>query len=152
MTSLSGQTLPAVDASLVVDWVTPGIDPELPTRLLAATWQRHNERLVAPGLLLQETLNALLSGIRRRRWSAAEADTGASLLEKLPIEIIDTEADRRRAWELARRYENWPIYDMVYVALAERLGQPLVTADRRLVGRLGHLDWILTPEDVLSGS
>ncbi len=41
-----------------------------------------------------------------------------------------------------RRYDNWPVYEMVYVALAERLGHRLVTADRRLVTRLGHLDWI----------
>lgn len=152
MAWLSGQTLTAVDASVVVDWVTPGVDPDLPARLLGAAWQRNDERLVAPGLLLQETLNGLLTGIRRRRWSAAEADAGASLLEKLPIEIIDTAGDRRRAWELARRYDNWPIYDMVYVALAERLGHRLVTADRRLVTRLGHLDWIVGPENLLSDS
>lgn len=151
MGSLRRQTLTVVDASVVVDWVTPGVDPDLPTRLLGATWQRNNEGLVAPGLLLQETLNALLTGTRRRRWSAAEGDVGASLLEKLPIEIIDTAGDRRRAWELARRYDNWPIYDMVYVALAERLGQRLVTADRRLINRLAHLGWVAGPEEILSG-
>jgi predicted nucleic acid-binding protein len=31
---------------------------------------------------------------------------------------------------------------MVYVALAERLGTELVTADERLRARLAHLDWV----------
>ena len=31
---------------------------------------------------------------------------------------------------------------MVYVALAERLGTELITADQRLRARLAHLDWV----------
>ena len=50
--------------------------------------------------------------------------------------------DRARAFELARRYDNWPVYDMVYVALAERLGTELITADQRLRTRLAHLGWV----------
>ncbi len=81
-------------------------------------------------------------GVRRGRWSTVVADAGAALLADLPVRIADTTRDRDRAWELSRRYDNWPVYEMVYVALAERLGHRLVTADRRLVTRLGHLDWI----------
>lgn len=150
MTSLTGQPMTAVDASVVVDWVTPGVGDDLPVRRLAKLWQRSNEPLVAPRQLLAETMNALLTGIRRGRWSSADADAGSSLLERLPIRLIDTDADRQRAWELARRYDNWPICDMIYVAVAERLGHRLVTADRRLATRLRHLDWIRSPEDVLA--
>jgi len=81
-------------------------------------------------------------GVRRGRWSTVVADAGAALLADLPVRVADTTRDRDRAWELSRRYDNWPVYEMVYVALAERLGHRLVTADRRLVTRLGHLDWI----------
>jgi predicted nucleic acid-binding protein len=31
---------------------------------------------------------------------------------------------------------------MVYVALAERLGTELITADQRLCTRLAHLGWV----------
>lgn len=142
----------AVDASVVVEWLTPQTDEDLPSRRLLDWWQNINEELVAPSLLFQESLNALLTGVRRGRWSSAAADAGASLLGELPLRVADPGRDRERAWELARRYDNWPLYDMVYVALAERLGQRLVTADRRLATRLRHLEWIIGPEEVLAGS
>ena len=37
---------------------------------------------------------------------------------------------------------NWPVYDMVYVALAERLRTEFYTADDRLRARLAHLPWV----------
>ena len=48
-------------------------------------------------------------------------------------------------FELARRYENWPVYDMVYVAVAERAGTEFVTADAKLRARLAHLGWVKLP-------
>ena len=35
-----------------------------------------------------------------------------------------------------RRYDEYPIHDLLYVAVARRLGEVLLTADRRLVDRL----------------
>jgi predicted nucleic acid-binding protein len=142
----------AVDASVVVDWMTTPVDAHTPAQRLRAEFGRTEERLVAPRLLLEECLNAFLTRIRRRQWSTAAADSAARSLTELPIEIVDIGRDRERAWELARRYDNHPHYDMVYVALAERLGDRLVTADRRLIDRLGHLDWVVGPEEVLAGS
>jgi len=53
----------------------------------------------------------------------------------------------RDRWELARRHDNHPIYDMIYVALAERTGTQLITADHALRNRLGHMPWVLAPEE-----
>jgi len=50
--------------------------------------------------------------------------------------MADEPADLARAWDLSRRYDQHPLHDMVYVALAERLGQHLITADQRLLDRL----------------
>lgn len=96
----------AVDASVVVEWLTPETDEDLPTRRLLDRWQSTNEELVGPRLLFEEALNALLTGVRRGRWSSVVADAGAGLLTDLPVRIADTTGDRNRAWELARRYDN----------------------------------------------
>jgi predicted nucleic acid-binding protein len=33
--------------------------------------------------------------------------------------LLDEPRDLQRAWELSRRYDNHPIYDLLYVALAD---------------------------------
>jgi predicted nucleic acid-binding protein len=98
--------------------------------------------VVAPALVWLEVSNALLTGIRRGRWDGAAADAASAKMEDLSIRSADIPADRERAFELARRYDNWPVYDMVYVALAERLGTEFYTADERLRARLAHLPWV----------
>jgi len=62
------------------------------------------------------------------------------------VRLADDHRDLDRAWELARRYDNHPIYDMIYVALAERRATELVTADEALRRRLTNVDWIVGPD------
>ena len=62
------------------------------------------------------------------------------------MRLADDHRDLDRAWELARRYDNHPIYDMIYVALAERRATELVTADEALRRRLTNVDWIVGPD------
>jgi len=133
-----------VDASVVVDWVAPDVDRsgtsgQLLTRLVA-----EDAALYAPRLLLEEVANALLNGCRRGRWDGASADQAYEQLRGLPVELVDTPADRDRAWDLSRRHDEHPIYDMIYVAVAERLGDRLYTADRQLSRRLTGRDFIVT--------
>ncbi len=131
--------MPVVDASLVVDFVAPDVGPDSAARALFVRWAEEDAELLAPGLLWLETENALLTGIRRGRWSGAEADDAAALLARVPLRRVDDSRDCARAFELARRYDNWPVYDMVYLALAERTGHEFVTADQKLQARLAHL-------------
>lgn len=100
---------------------------------------------------MQEVSNALLTGVRRGRWSGSDADRARALLRTLPVKLADEPRDLDRAWELARRYDNHPIYDLLYVALAERHETRLVTADAGLRERLVGIDWLVGPE-ALSGS
>jgi predicted nucleic acid-binding protein len=134
--------VPVVDASVVVDLIAPDVGPDSPVRALFAGWASTGAELLAPGLLWLEAANALLTGIRRGRWSGAEADGAAALLDRIPLRRVADDRDTRRAFELARRYDNWPVYDMLYVAIAERTGQEFVTADGKLQARLAHLGWV----------
>lgn len=131
-----------VDASVIVDLLDPGLPVSAPARLLIDRLAEAGEDLAAPALLWLEASNVLLTGIRRGRWDGAAADAAFALLGRAPVRSADIPADLDRAFELARRYDNWPVYDMVYVALAERLGTDLYTADERLRMRLAHLPWV----------
>jgi len=137
--------VPVVDASVVVDWVAPGIDPASPALACLRRLARRQAELLAPRLLLEEVANALLTGIRRQRWSGAAAEQSFSVLSRLPVRLVDDRRLLERAWELARRYGDQPLYDMLYVAAAERAGTTLITADGELRSRLAHLNWIVDP-------
>lgn len=141
--------MPVVDASVVVDWVAPGVDPGSPAIALLERLAAADAELVAPRLLLEEVSNALLTGVRRARWSGAAADAAQAVLRRLPIRLVDEPRDLERAWDLARRYDNHPVYDMIYVALAERRRLQLVTADASLRQALAAFGWVIPPEHLL---
>jgi predicted nucleic acid-binding protein len=134
--SKTGTPVPVVDASVVVDWVAPDADPEGAALRLLHQLADEGQSLQAPVLLHEEVAQALLTGVRRGRWSGAEADGAFSRLLELPVALHHDPALVAAAWELSRRYDEHPIDDLVYVALAERLALQLYTADKRLVARL----------------
>jgi predicted nucleic acid-binding protein len=135
--------MPVVDASVVVDWVAPDVDDDGPALQLLTQLIDSRERVLGPRLLIEEVTNALLTGCRRGRWDGRAADTAFTLLRRLPVELCDRPVDLDRAYELSRRYDEHPVYDMVYVALADRLGEPLLTADSALVRRLVGLPFVV---------
>ncbi len=132
-----------VDASVVVDWVAPDIATTAPALALLDRLADTDEALAAPRLLLHEVGNALLTGIRRGRWDGAEADAAYARLRRLPVTLADLSGDADRAYELSRRYDEHPVYDLVYLALAERLSARFATADQRLLARVGHLPYVV---------
>ena len=138
--------MPVVDASIVVDWVAPEVDPTGPAGRLLTRLAQNEAPLLAPRLLFEETANALVSGIRRRRWTGAQADTAFLLLRQLPVRVVDQPSDLDRAWELSRRFDEHPVYDLIYVAVAERLREQLITADAALRARLVTMPFVVAPD------
>lgn len=67
-----------------------------------------------------------------------QADAAIDDLLAFPISVYPTAPLLRRAWDLR---PNVTTYDGCYVALAEAVGCPLFTADRRLANAPGiHCD------------
>ena len=90
--------MPVVDASVVVDWIAPGVDPGLPSISLLARLAGAQVEILAPRLLMEEVSNALLTGVRRGRWNGAAADAAHALLRDLPVRLADDPRDLDRAW------------------------------------------------------
>ena len=88
-----------------------------------------SRQMHAPSLLPYEIANAL----RRLRAagivSASEATAAHVQLRQLAVQYWPYEVLADRGWELGGALTA---YDAAYVALAERLDAPLVTADQRL--------------------
>jgi len=140
--------VPVIDASVVVDWVTPDVAADAPAMTALAQLAAADAELLAPQLMIEEVANALLTGVRRGRWNGAAADAAQASLRELPVRLVDEPRDLRRAWDLARRYDNHPIYGLLYVALAERRRTQLLTADAALRRMLIGVDWLIAAEEL----
>lgn len=119
-----------VDASVLANAVGDDDDAGRQVRDLL----RRSGELAAPDLVDVET-----TAVLRRRWLARTLtdrrfEDAIDDLKAMPIRRFPTLALIRRAFELR---ENVTAYDACYVALAEALGWPLYTADRRLAHATG---------------
>ncbi|MCB0857358.1 MAG: type II toxin-antitoxin system VapC family toxin [Solirubrobacterales bacterium] len=85
--------------------------------------------MVAPELIDCETASALKGLERSGRLSPDLALLKLRELALLPIERVPHWPFLVRIWELRH---NLSVYDATYVAVAEALGTPLVTADSRI--------------------
>lgn len=101
--------------------------------------QRFRERLsgetvVGPDLLRVEVVSVLRRHANNGMLTRQQADAAIDDLLAFPITVYPTAPLLRRVWELR---PNVTPYDGCYVALAEAVGFPLLTADRRLVNAPG---------------
>ncbi len=90
--------------------------------------------LVAPDLLRIEVLSVLRRHVAAGSLTRRQAEHAVDDLMALPITVYPTAPLLRRCWMLR---SNIAPYDGCYVALAEVLGAPLLTADRRLAKATG---------------
>jgi predicted nucleic acid-binding protein len=90
---------------------------------------RAAQTLYAPYVLDGEIISALLGLIRGQKISEREADAALSNYREFPVERQDV----LPLWtRLKGLHANLSAYDAQYVALAEALDVPLITADARV--------------------
>lgn len=126
-----------VDASvLMARLLDTGRDGEWARDALA------DEALCAPQLLHAEVANVLRKAALSGQVSQAECAIAHQNALALPIELFSYAVVSDRVWSLLHAVTT---YDAWYVALAELLGCPLVTLDRRLSRAPGPRCAFLTP-------
>ena len=100
------------------------------------------ERLVGPEVALAESSNILRRMELTGQLSVAEAAIAHRELLSLPVELHPFAPFAERVWELRHTVVS---FDAWYVAVAERIGCPLVTLDIRLSRASGPTCEVLTP-------
>ena len=127
-----------VDASFAIKWLVEEEGSEAADALRI-------EHLVAPALIRLEVANVLRTQAARGLMPSATASALFALFQAAPIDIVEADdALERRALDLAVILAH-PVYDCIYLALAERTGARMVTADLRFLRTLAG-----TPFDSLA--
>lgn len=119
-----------VDASIAVKWYAEEPDTALAMRLL-----RGRAELVAPDLIYAEVLNALWAKWRRGLVQPADISIVPRSIAGSFAEIVPTASLIDRATDMAMALDH-PVYDCLYLAAGLAHDCPVVSADRRLLGRI----------------
>jgi predicted nucleic acid-binding protein len=120
-----------IDASIAVKWVVE--EDGTPEALML----RRQAKLIAPDLLMAECANILWKKVQRDELSKEEALLAARLLQGAEIELLPTRSSMEAATRIAIELDH-PAYDCLYLALAIENGCKFVTADQRLLRKLGQ--------------
>ncbi len=123
-----------VDASVALKWYVKEPGSDAADGILTG-----EQRPVAPELIRVEVVSALCN---QHRLYGKPKDYIELLcarwvrdLEDYSVRLFDQARLMEQSWNIAFAFQH-PVYDCVYLALAEQLGIPLVTADRIFVERV----------------
>ncbi|RBY74536.1 VapC toxin family PIN domain ribonuclease [Geodermatophilus sp. TF02-6] len=132
-----------LDASVVTDALAvSGPDGDVARRVLARESSLH-----APALLGAEVTSALRAMVARGRLRPEDARGAAARAATLRTRRYPFEPFLGRVWDL---HETVTVHDAWYVALAEALDVPLVTADDRLRRAPGPRCPVRSPAEALA--
>lgn len=116
-----------VDASVAVKWFVEERGSSAARVVLAK-----GEALLAPDLILVETSNTAWKKVRRKEMTIEQ---GEAMVRAVPLyfeRLVHSGALVARAYALATQL-NHPVYDCLYLALAEIEAVDFITDDERLV-------------------
>src|SRR4051794_1500531 len=123
-----------LDSSVALKWVLPEPESDIALRLRDETRAGHHD-LIAPDVFTVEVAHALTRAERQRRILLQD---GWHFMQEIMLDgpaLLAYHPPLQRAYEMSSHYRIG-VYDCLYVALAEREGCEVVTADARLVTTL----------------
>jgi predicted nucleic acid-binding protein len=115
-----------VDASVALKWFVDEDGSPRAVSLLSS-----GEPMIAPDLVVAEVCNAGWKSLRRREIDAAQFEEIVIDVSRAFVRLVSLDQLIPRTAALARELDH-PIYDCLYLALAEAEDVTMVTADRRL--------------------
>lgn len=137
-------TAALLDTSVAVKWFLPEEDSVRAINL-QESHVRDEVQLYAPDILLMELANALRYSPLT---SAEEIPQALELLSELNITTIEFELEILFSAVTLSLENNLAIYDSYFLALAQALELPLITADRRMLSRLTAEEGTLSLADL----
>ncbi len=123
-----------IDASVAVKWLVVEDGSDVARDLLD-----DGDDLHAPRLLVSEVANAVWRKVRLGQVDRRSAGQLIATMSDTPVRWHADETVGADAIRLAIAHDR-PVYDFMYIALAQRLGTRVVTADRRLANALENTD------------
>jgi predicted nucleic acid-binding protein len=133
-----------IDANIAVRAILP-IEGKSDVLEHLVAWHQSRSKIFAPELVIAETVSVIRRGIFNQWITEEEGQVAVKDLYRLGVEIVPSDAgicQAALAW--AGRLGQSKAYDGFYLAVAERKGAELWTADEKLVnhGKQLNLSWI----------
>ncbi len=124
-----------VDASVACKWFVEEAGSPQAVILL-----EREEGLIAPEIVVAEVANALWRKLRSGEMTSDQAEAAVGELPGFFDDLVPGLRLAARALAIAADLDH-PVYDCLYLALAELREASLVTADQRLLARLSGAPW-----------
>ena len=131
-----------LDASFIIRYLTSK-DTESIYQQYWSQWKADGYTLIAPTLIMYEVLNAFHRANLAGQMTPDEVEEFLERALNLGLRFYGDAQLHREALKMAQKYKLPATYDAHYLALAERLGIELWTADKRLYNTVhDSLDWV----------
>ena len=130
-----------LDASVAAKWyLVAGEDHLADAGAVLAGFSSGRLDLVAPDTIFTEVASAITVATlgRQPRLTTPLARLAIDRFLDLPLRIVASRRFLPVAFDLVHQH-GCALYDAVYLALAQQLGIPFITADRKPYQRIGHL-------------
>ena len=124
-----------IDASVACKWYL-----DEPLADAARRLAESDDMFLAPDLILAEVGNVLWQRLRKGEITDLQAKQITSQLPGVFFALVPTATLLERALQIAVEVDH-PVYDGLYLALAERWDAPLVTADTWLFRKAQGTAW-----------